>query len=415
MLLLTGGAGSSRVSFVASVRAVDIVLCLMAGVAAGALAWGLFPSLSFTIDNIDVWFDSDSHHIAEAMMSRWSDYHHGNNLHPLFGLISYSLAFISTRLLDFSLFQVMHALTTAAAAAWASMMYVTLRAMKRPPAASVLFTGIGIASTSGLFFLPIAERFVLGSVSMLACLAAFMAHERRHVSGKWLTVAAAGTMGVTITNFMLGAMALVLAFGVRRGLQAAFGAACAIALVGTLQGALFPQSAAMYSLRNGTRYTWADNGGTVLEKTTAFWLHSVVAPEPRNEARKIRLRLSVQRVGIGMHGLIGRLALSLWVVLLAAGAWMAWQRRPAEKVDILLGLVILGQFSLHLVFGKEAILYSPHFTPLIILVASAVVRQTGDPAPGRRAAFYGLSVLLFGFLLWNNWQVFAMARQMAVS
>lgn len=412
-MLLTEEAATLQNRLLASRRAVDILLCLTIGAATGVIVWTLFPSLSFTIANIDLWFDSDSNHVADAMVSRWSPYHGRNNLHPLFGLATYPIVFVSPRLLDMSEHQVIRTLTAASAAAWSSLLFVTLRLMKRPPALALLFTGIAMSSTSGLFFLPIVERYVLGSISMLACVAALAAYERRRIWGRWLVMAAAGTLGVTITNFMVGATALVLAFGVKRGLQATLFVVCAMAIISTAQAEVFLHSAAFGDFRNALRATGSVNAGTVSAKSTAFWFHSIVSPEPRDEGRN-RTRVSVQKVSVAEHRLLGGTALLLWIFLLVTGMWTAYRKAPRGKVDLMLVLVVLGQFGLHMVFGREAIMYSLHFMPLMVLIASGAVR--GVEMTERAWNAWSLLVAVFlGLLLWNNWQMFMIARNLAVS
>jgi len=386
----------------------DIAVGLALAVVTGVLVWLLSMPMRFTLTHLDVWFDTDSLFIYEVMTDRWSDHHDRNNLHPIFGLITFPLAFAQRRLLGIDNYTAALVLLIAMGSAWTASLYATLRLMKRPIAAAVTFTALAVATTGGVLFLGIFERHIAGSVTILLCVAAFVAYERGMISGKWLTVAAAGTLGVTITNFMVGVAALFLAFGYRKGLQASINAFFAITMVSVIPLFLFPKSPAFLNFRDlPFSSTLMDIAGTPAQKTAAFWLHAVVLPKPIVETKPAphegTRHLSLQRAGIGNHGPIGYTTLGLWFVLLALGISQTYRRLPIEKVDILLGSGVLGHFLLFLFFGSETVLYAPSYVPLILLIVSRVLTSSG-----KRAAFV-ISLAFLGLLAWNNIQQFLLS------
>jgi hypothetical protein len=398
----------------ASTTGLDIILCAAIGLATGGLAWILSSTLSFTITNLDVWFDTDSLFIFDLMTDR-SSLHHGRNaIHPLFGLLTYPLVFAQKRFLGIDKYHAALPVLILSASLWASLMYATLRVMRRPPGAALIFTLISISCTAGLLFLGIYERHLPGSITILLCVAAFVAYERRLISGKWLTVSAAATLGITITNFMVGIAALFLAFGRKKGLQASINAFFAVGMLSVLPLFLFPNAPAFLNIRalpfESTRMALA---GTLWQKTSAFWLHSMVMPEPQIEAKPAphsdTRYLSLQRAEITKHRPVAYVALTLWLILLGIGMWKTYGKLPIERVDILLGLAVVGHFCLFLVFGTEAVLYSPTYMPLILLMVSRLLCYPTN------IALYVACVILLCFLVWNNIQVFLFSRALALS
>jgi hypothetical protein len=154
-------------------------------------------------------------------------------------------------------------------------------------------------------------------------------------------------------------------------------------------------------------------GGTPWHRASAFWLHAVAIPEPRIEVKPPPASdtryLSVQRVGIMRQRLSGYLALTLWMVMLGIGVWRAYGAARPQRLEVLLGLGVVGQFLVTFWFGSESILYSPYYVPLLLFIAS---RAFGDQ---RRATLYALGLALLGLLLWNNVQMFLYSRSLSLS
>jgi hypothetical protein len=73
----------------------------------------------------------------------------------------------------------------------------------------------------------------------------------------------------------------------------------------------------------------------------------------------------------------------------------------------MLGLAILGQLALHILYGEETFLYSLHFVPLLIVVAAASTLTSTRP--------YALALvaLLLATTTINNAQVFQQVSQLA--
>jgi hypothetical protein len=299
------------------------------------------------------------------------------------------------------------------------MMYGALRLAGRPVSVAVIFTAIFIASTTGLLFLGIHERLIPGCISILFCLIAFQLHERRLLPGWVLVVAAAGTLGITVTNFLIGVSALLVGFGIKRGLQGSINAFCLIALLGVGNNLVFggpgitdvrtwPMESSIFTGSAERRETH----GNVVHKAANFGLHSVVMPLPKIEQKpppgSDTRYLSLQRVGLGPYGAGGYIALSLWLVLICAGLFQMARRKARDKLDAVLALSLAGQFLLFMVFGSETILYAPYYAPLLMLIASKPWKISGMHIVSPVVA-----AVFLAFLIWNNTQVFSLSTEMA--
>lgn len=82
------------------------------------------------------------------------------------------------------------------------------------------------------------------------------------------------------------------------------------------------------------------------------------------------LKMTVQYSNIGSSSIWGIIASVLWGILLAFGVFQFFNSKNNTKFKLILGLSILGQFALHLVYGDETFLYSLHYMPLLVTLAS---------------------------------------------
>ena len=69
-------------------------------------------------------------------------------------------------------------------------------------------------------------------------------------------------------------------------------------------------------------------------------------------------------------GVLGSVALLLWLALLLAGGFSLTRLKERHKMGGLLGTVLASQLGLHLIFGNETFLYSLHWLPILVTVAA---------------------------------------------
>jgi hypothetical protein len=296
--------------------------------------------------------------------------------------------------------------------------YVALRLLGRPRTVAVIFTTVFLASTPSLLFLGVHERLILGGFSTVLCIIVLALVERGRLPGSALVGAAAGTLGITITNFVIGASALLAAFGARRGVQATVNAFAVVALLTGPTVLLFPASSVFMDVRTlpvvsstalsdtlrASRYT------PPVVRAAAFSLYSVVLPEPYVRVAGNRKRYLSARRGISAYRPIGWLAWPLWGTLLGTGIVRSCRHGFRQRADVVLLVGVVSQFVLFQVFGSETILYSTYYVPLLIFVASR-----GAADLWARPAMKILTAVFLAALIWNNVEVFHWSLRTALS
>jgi hypothetical protein len=87
--------------------------------------------------------------------------------------------------------------------------------------------------------------------------------------------------------------------------------------------------------------------------------------------------LLVQFSSPGSASVWGAFAVVLWTALLGLGLWSFFTIKQHRKFRIVLGLTLLGQLALHLVYGEETFLYAIHFIIFFIpLVAFSTLTRS---------------------------------------
>lgn len=411
---------STAPSVLRRVSRLDLIIAVGSGVLAGAVAALLYSRLSFTMYHLDVWFDSDSILVFDQITNRWSDANDTNSRHPIFSLLTYPVVFLLHRILGVPNTAAALVLLIASSAACVSAMYVALRLLGRPVRLAAIYTGVFLASGCGFLYLGIHERFILGALSILLCVIAFCLHERRLVSATWLMLAAAFSLGITITNFIVGVAALVLALGWRKGTIGAMGAVALIGVLSVASVPIFPRSSTLINVGSWPMQSTVltenqerlAKGGTVVDRAVVYWLQAVVLPTPEVQKKPAPWTarfLSIQKVGVKNQAGVWYIAALFWLALLGTGLVRSLYRTRA-KADVLLAVSILGQLALFLVFGTETVLYAAYYVPLLILVASkpCTERKTNE-------LLIITSLVFLAILLWNNGNILALSIRVAMS
>lgn len=428
MVLVTADSVSMSAPRLPVIRA-DVIVCAALAVATAVYVVVLQQMLAYTNFYLDIWFDSDSLFIVGQETDRWSRDNNTNSRHPIFSLVTFPIGYAFT-LLGLSPDMAVLPILVLYSTLFVVTAYVILRLMDRPIGVALVFTGILAVSTPGMFFLGLHERLIPAGLSILLLIAAVLAYQRKLVSPVWLTVAAALTLGITITNFAYAIVALPLLLGLRKGLQGLVNAFAAIAVISIFVPLLFPMSSLFLDVKTYPYETTSFSGdaprlekaGSPADRASAILLHSIAMPTPEIERKPYNREvqyLSVQKVGVSGHQPAWYIAIALWFALLGAGLYAAILRMRNSKLlspagisralregaedplPWMLAISALGQIMLFMLYGAEAILFSAYFVPTLIFIAAMAWK------PGRTGQIImGLGVLLLLVLAWNNGSVF---------
>lgn len=347
-------------------------------VAAAALYFhnlsGKLPAILYESDQLleNVWFEADLHRVFGNMTDRASD-HYRTKVHPIFSLAAFPPVHALT-MLGFTKLDAVRLFVAAAAGLWAGLFLLTLRAVGLPRLDAVLFTLLACASAAATFFASVAETYLFGSITLLVVMAV-AARAHAHPPPPLIqTVVSAGSLSMTVTNWMAG---LAMAFALNRprgALAITRDAFLLIVAAWCVQKLIFP-SAEFFISREELKYTtfaMTDTGGP-LERFMVLLSHGMVMPaiatvdNPLNHNWPL---LTVQRQMLTTHTPSGAVAVVLWAVLLVAGTVTMLRRMDGRILAAVIGLTVVGQAGLHLVYGNESFLYTLHLTPLLVLLAA---------------------------------------------
>ena len=129
----------------------------------------------------------------------------------------------------------------------------------------------------------------------------------------------------------------------------------------------------------------------IVSTSRAFFLHTMIMPEPTpfRDERTRRFGLSIERSKPGTAGVVGKVGLVAWIGLLGLGIIAVFASAADRAFRGVLGLLIIGQLTLHTLYGTETFLYSLHFAPFLVILAGIACLSYW----GRFALFLALIVI----------------------
>ena len=324
-----------------------------------------------------IWFDADNGRVYNNITVRTSD-HYRTNVHPLFSLLLhppvYAVRHVLGRILGLDTATVVRLVVASVAGAWIAIFFVFLRALRCRRLDAALFATLAACSASTLFWTAVPETYPVGSITLLAALLAVALFEGKRPSPWPFILVSALSLSITITNWMAGIAATAVSFPWRRAVQITVSAFCLVTALWGFQKLLYPSAQFFLGSREEARYMFRTEAGGPRAILTTFVVASMVMPDVRVIEDKTVVetgsRLSVQKSPVGSSGRWGFAAASVWIALLALGAWALFTLRHYARLRLALGLTLLGQISLHLIYGEETFLYSMHYMPLLVAIAS---------------------------------------------
>lgn len=116
--------------------------------------------------------------------------------------------------------------------------------------------------------------------------------------------------------------------------------------------------------------------GGPLAAVRAFFLHSMVMPSihlvdlVEQHDLSVFPKMTIQGSAAGSGSPWGAVTVGLWAALLGLGFWSLFSLKSLGKFRWVLGLTLLGQLILHLLYGAETFLYALDFAPVLLAIAA---------------------------------------------
>lgn len=357
-------------------RRVDIAIAAILGAVSAALVLWRAPTIdpsAYEPPAFDVYFSGDLPRVYEQMTARFHDGFH-TQIHPLFVLFANPPALALQRLFGADRLHAMWIELAAVAATWSMLLYAVLRlaACVRPDAA--LFTGVGIAGASSVFWFVVPETFSYGACGLLLALAVGAIAARRAVADWVIVGAGLATFAFTFTNSVTGAVLALMRRPFLRALQIGLNVLALGTLLWGLERRIYPSAVFFLEDPKSLAYLERPTAGRMADVSRVFFLHSAVMPavEACNNRRKGLPPhfLSVQAASVGSSGGIGIGATIAWTALLLGGLF-ALARGPGNgRLRLLIALSLAAQFVIHSAFGGETFLYAMHWWSFLVPAAA---------------------------------------------
>jgi hypothetical protein len=380
----------------------DLLIASLLGLAAALFAVWRFYALDFAVltYNFDVWFGADTPRIVGANLDHESGMHNRSTVHPLFPLFV-SLPTIVIYKFALGGQAAIAASVGAAAFLFMAAFYGAARSIGLRWLDAIVLSTLMLSTAGSMYWLPIPESFVLGSVSMMVSLIWLMSKRGPHdaLTGPLQSMFA---LSFTLTNWMAGLWAAVLALGPRRAIWVSVVAFAAVSALSIPQKLVFPSAGHPFNFKHETDYMW-DRETSVPDRLATISQPLLAAKAQTTEDVRGQTVLEIGPYTpstLLIASVLGWLAL----VILAVEAFVAGAVPPRARAFLF--VIVAAQLLLHAVYGYTYHLYSLHFLPfgLLILGAALLGRR-------RRLALVvvGLTALVSGAY---NFQHLADATQM---
>ena len=391
----------------------ELVISILIVVSATTMFYFLYGkhSKDFTVSEAsDVWFSCDTNRVYENMTSRNSFGHSRSSVHPLVSLQQNPPTFVLKKL-GIPSYKAAGVVSAITAALVFLSLYILLRLMGCLGLDALLLVLLGYFSASAFFWLSVPESYGLGAFSIIVGLCLATVANRNKVPDWVYVLVSAFTLSETVTNWMVG---LLSTFTSRKWFRA-----CLISLAAlTLVSLLWVVEKRFYPLSRFFLGHTGDESGFIFTPTlerivqvvSAFFFHTIITPAVTviGDNKHGWTAISIQSSLPGSSGVLSIFGSAIWGCLLLIGVWSLFKIKNYLALRITLGLTIIGQLSLHILYGEETFLYTLHFLPLLLtLVALSTLTSL------RRYTLI-LVALLIPIVAVNNWHQLKYATSIAV-
>lgn len=390
----------------------EFAISLLVVVLGGLLSYKLYGmhDTKLILAGKNVYFQGDLPRVYENMTDRMSPGHYRVKVHPLISLQTFPPTFFLKKL-GMGSFTAVRTVIALIAAIWGLCLYVLIRLIGCSRLIAVIFTILGFSCASAIFWLSVPESYGLGSISIMIALC-FAALTNKKMFSDWsYIIVSAVTLSVTITNWMCGIFVTLINKPIKQAINITLISLSIVTIFWGLQKRFFPEAIFFIGDNEETSFLFYPTIERMLSVVNTFFFHPIMAPSinilgDNGEGWNI---ISFQKSVPGYDSILSFAGTAIWLSIFAIGLWALFSKKENSVFHISLGLTIIGQLLLHLVYGEETFLYSLHFLPLLLALA----------ALGTLTKLRGLVILLVLILIpisaTNNWQKFQEVNAIAVS
>jgi hypothetical protein len=325
---------------------------------------------------MDVWFDADLPRVFDNMVSRTSD-NKRSEIHPFFSLLTFPCIYVLKGMTGLGDWTVTRLLIAMGAAASIAFFYALLRCIGLALTSAVVFSLLAAMSATGMFWFIVPETMPFATATILAGLVFVAVAASRPVSPFWSVALNLLTMGITITNWLIGLLATIASYTRQQVIRIVAITVCVAIGLSALHAYCFPRMGTLGVARAVAEeqlFAFRKDAGHPIDSARAFVFHSMVMPKVEQLdhywywSKWPILRVQFSSIGSGTAW--GPIAALLWCALLGLGVWSLLTAPASTPVRWVLLSFLVFQGAMHSIYGRETFLYSPHFGPLLVALAA---------------------------------------------
>ena len=357
-----------------------VAIALVAGLVSYQGAYSINPALTWDKQTTDTWFNNDTTRTFDDMAVYAVD-HYRTNLHPLFVMSTMPFVYALRGLFSWDAVTAVRVVLATNTSIWFGLLFITLRLIGCRRLEATLFSILAAVSAASVFWFTMPETYQFGSSTMLMGLGLVALAEYQKLSPLWYVLVGVLTLGITITNWMVGILAAFVKFRPKQAAVITVASFAIVAFLILVQKAILPAFNAGF-LRLGvdavneagtTGVLKAEFGGPMTSiKSVIFdtMILPAIGLVKNTHGFPAWPIMSVQWSAPGSGSIWGAIAVVLWMALFSLGIWALFSIRQHRAFRLVLGLSLLGQIVLEAVYGDERFPHSTHILPFLILVAA---------------------------------------------
>lgn len=349
----------------------DLLLGILLGVTFSCAVYQgakLVPSVIFEHTKYcDVWFGSDTPRVYDNMTDQYSG-HYRTEVHPLFSLTAHPAVFLAKKAFNLRPAAAVRLVISLMASLWIFFLFMLLRLLGCKKLDATLFSLLAAVSAASVFWFVVPETYPFGSLSILLALLVVTLPYQNMLGYIFINVL---TLSFTLTNWMAGIFAtIVMNRPFRRALEIMAYAFCIVTLLWGVEKHIYPSAQFFLGSNEELKYTLLPETGSPVCVARSFFYHSLIMPFINTSIEEPMTFMGTQFSNPGNGTPLGMGAVILWTIILGLGIWALFFSKKNAKFRIVLGLTLLGQLGLHIVYGDQTFLYSLHFIILLVLLAA---------------------------------------------
>ena len=320
-------------------------------------------------EEYNIWFGADINRVFSNIANYDSINLDRAHLHPIFSLLIFPIVQF-LKFFGISSLGAAYFLVSLSGALVSSLIYITLRYQAIPILSCLLGSFVFLCSGAFIFWWSVIETFPIGA----ATISIVFVMLSMKIRTKWIWIlGTALTLSMTITNWIVGILGAAFTFNRIKAIKILSIGFVSVLLLYIVQSFVFLDSkpsdpraefVAESVYLQGPKST-AELPQYFL-KYTARTIDFLTSPAV---VRRSKINVNIKQSNFELD-LVRLVSTSCWLLLFFVGLRKVLRSAKKSTFTKVLLSFVLFQFLLHLFYGDNPFLYSAHYFPALIIIAS---------------------------------------------